>query len=73
MTIRAKRAKALPILDKDADWSMGGMVDESLSPDGESYLESLSVFFSGAVAGAECNTVIELKQAQHDAFLPPLS
>ncbi len=26
-----------------------------------------------AVAGAECNTVIELKQAQHDAFLPPLS
>ena len=47
MTIRAKRAKALLILDKDADWSMGGMVDESLSPDGESYLESLSVFFSG--------------------------
>ena len=28
---------------------------------------------SGAVAGAECNTVIELKQAQHDAFPPLLS
>ena len=26
-----------------------------------------------AVAGAECNTVIELKQAQHDAFPPLLS
>ena len=28
---------------------------------------------NSAVAGAECNTVIELKQAQHDAFPPLLS
>ena len=47
MTVRAKRAKALPILDKDADWSMGGMVDETLPPAAELLLDSLNVNFGG--------------------------
>ena len=40
---------------------------------GGSLLLMLVAAFTRAVAGAECNTVIELKQAQHDAFPPLLS
>lgn len=32
MTIKAKRAKALPVLGKEVDWGTGGFVDESLPP-----------------------------------------
>ena len=47
MTIKAKRAKALPVLDKEAEWGTGGMVDDSLSPAAGSLIDGLSNQFDG--------------------------
>lgn len=47
MTIHAKRAKALPVLDREADWGTGGMVDESLPPAAESLINSFGDQFGG--------------------------
>lgn len=42
MTIKAKRAKALPVLDKEVDWGTGGFVDESLPPDAEALIQGFN-------------------------------
>lgn len=42
MTVKAKRAKALPLLDEDADLAIGELVDESISADAEALINSLS-------------------------------
>lgn len=41
MTIKAKRAKALPVLDKEVDWGTGGVADECISPVAEALIHSL--------------------------------
>ena len=41
MTIKAKRAKALPVLDKEVDWGTGGFVDESLPQAAEALIQDL--------------------------------
>ncbi|MBD9619465.1 hypothetical protein [Pseudomonas sp. PDM07] len=41
MTVKAKRAKALPLLDKDTGPATGELVDESISADAESLIQSL--------------------------------
>lgn len=41
MTIKAKRAKALPVLDKEVDWGTGGVVDERIPPAAEAMIQSL--------------------------------
>ena len=41
MTIKAKRAKALPVLDKEVDWGTGGVVDERIPPAAEALIQDL--------------------------------
>lgn len=45
MTIKAKRAKSLPVLGKKSDWGKGGMVDETLPLAAESLINSLGEQF----------------------------
>lgn len=42
MTVKAKRAKALPLLDTDTDLATGELVDESISADAEALIISLN-------------------------------
>jgi len=42
MPVKAKRAKALPLLDKDTGPAAGELVDESISADAESLIQSLN-------------------------------
>lgn len=42
MTVKAKRARALPLLDKDAGLATGELVDESISTDAEALINSLN-------------------------------
>lgn len=39
MTVKAKRAKALPMLDAETDLAMGELVDESISADAEALIQ----------------------------------
>lgn len=47
MTIKAKRAKALPVLDKEVDWGTGGVVDERIPPAAEALIQDLESEISG--------------------------
>ena len=38
MTIKAKRAKALPVLPENVDYAMGGNVDQTLPANAEAVL-----------------------------------
>lgn len=42
MTVKAKRAKALPLLDNDTGPATGELVDESISADAEALIQSLN-------------------------------
>ncbi|MBA1238720.1 hypothetical protein G7015_09555 [Pseudomonas kunmingensis] len=47
MTIQAKRAKALPVLDREVDWGTGGIVDERIPAAAEALIQDLESEISG--------------------------
>lgn len=69
MTVKAKRTKALPLLDTATDLTMGELVDESLSVNAEKMIQSLNGEFGDELM-SWLSSRLGIFRAAHE--LPPI-